>query len=71
MYEPENRSKDFPFNPDFYIPQADLNLERISDRSYKTINKEEQFVLSGRNYVKTFEAMSQDSTLFNLALEEL
>lgn len=70
-YEPNVNFKDFPFRPDFFIPQADLYLEHISDKSYKTRNKEEQFELAGRNCVKTFEAMTQDSTLFNLALERI
>lgn len=70
-YEPTVNFKDFDFKPDFYIPQADLYLEHISGKSYKTINKEEQFVLAGRQCAKTFEAMSQDSTLFNLALERI
>ncbi|RYE51156.1 MAG: ATP-dependent helicase, partial [Sphingobacteriales bacterium] len=70
-YEPTINFKDFGFKPDFYIPQADLYLEHISDKSYKTTNKEEQFVLAGRQCAKTFEAMSQNSTLFNLALERI
>lgn len=70
-YEPTVNFRDFDFKPDFYIPQADLYLEHISGKSYKTTNKEEQFVLAGRQCAKTFEAMSQDSTLFNLALERI
>jgi DNA helicase IV len=70
-YEPKINFKDFNFRPDFYIPQADLYLEHISDKSYKTSNKEEQFELAGRNCAKTYESMSQDSTLFNLALERI
>ncbi|ULQ51950.1 UvrD-helicase domain-containing protein [Flavihumibacter fluvii] len=70
-YEPNVNFKDFDFRPDFYIPQADLYLEHISDKSYKTSNKEEQFLLAGRQCAKTYESMSQDSTLFNLALERI
>ena len=70
-YEPTVNFKDFDFKPDFYVPQANLYLEHISDKSYKTVNKEEQFVLAGRQCAKTFEAMTQDSTLFNLALERI
>lgn len=70
-YEPVVNFKDFPFRPDFFIPQADLYLEHISNKSYKTHNKEEQFELAGRSCVKTFEAMTHDSTLFNLALERI
>lgn len=70
-YEPRVNFKDFEFKPDFYIPQADLYLEHISNKSYKTIDKEEQFVLAGRHCAKTFEEMTKDSTLFNLALERI
>lgn len=70
-YEPTVNFKDFNFKPDFYIPQADLYIEHISDKSYKTKGKEEQFQLAGRHCAKTFEAMAQDSTLFNLALERI
>jgi DNA helicase IV len=70
-YEPKVHFKDFPFSPDFYIPQADLYLEHISDKSYKGIDKEEQFILAGRECARTFEGMCQDSTLFNLALERI
>ena len=70
-YEPKVNFKDFDFRPDFFIPQADLYLEHISDKSYKTTNKEEQFELAGRSCVKTYEAMTHDSTLFNLALERI
>lgn len=71
QYEPVVNMKDFPFQPDFFIPQANLYLEHVSDKSYKTINKEEQFEIAGRNCAKTFEAMTHDSTLFNLALERI
>lgn len=71
QYEPVVNMKDFPFQPDFFIPQANLYLEHVSDKSYKTQNKEEQFEIGGRNCVKTFEAMTHDSTLFNLALERI
>lgn len=71
VYEPQVHFKDFHFRPDFYIPQADLYLEHVSDKSYKTQNKEEQFTAAGRHCAKTFEAMTQDSTLFNLALERI
>ena len=70
-YEPTVNFKDFEFKPDFYIPQADLYLEHISNKSYKTIDKEEQFVSAGRHCAKTFEAMMKDSTLLNLALERI
>ncbi|QNA44286.1 ATP-dependent helicase [Lacibacter sediminis] len=70
-YEPVVNFKDFPFNPDFFIPQADLYLEHRSDKSYSTVNKEKQFDYGGRICVNTYEGMTHDSTLFNLALERI
>lgn len=70
-YEPTVNFKDFDFRPDFYIIQADLYIEHMSNKSYQTTHKEEQFVLAGRHCAKTFEAMCQDSTLFNLAMERI
>ena len=71
QYEPIINLKDFNFRPDFFIPQADLYLEHVSDKSYKTVNKEKQFVQAGRTCVQTFEAMTHDSALFSLALERI
>lgn len=70
-YEQLTLFKDFSFYPDFYIPQADLYLEHVSNKSYKTQDKEEQFVLAGRQCVKTFESLTQDSTIFNLAMDRI
>jgi DNA helicase IV len=70
-YEPVVNFKDFNFKPDFYIPQADLYLEHVSNKSYSTANKEEQFSLAGRHCAKTFESMTRDSTIFNLSLERI
>lgn len=70
-YEPLVNFADFDFRPDFYVPQADLYIEHVSDKSYGTKDKEEQFQRAGRHCAKTFESMAQDSTLFNLALERI
>jgi DNA helicase-4 len=71
LYEPEVTLKDFPFKPDFFLPQADLYIEHISDKSYKTSDKEKQFELADRNYVKTYEAIMQDSAWFNTQMEKI
>jgi len=70
-YELSVNFKDFDFHPDFYIPQADLFLEHISDKSYKTTDKEKQFKLAGRNCAKTCETITQDSTLFDLHMQNI
>ncbi len=71
QYEPVVQFRDFPFRPDFYIPQAGLYLEHVSDRSAGVKKKEEQFDAAGKLCVKTYEAQMQDSTLFNLAMERI
>lgn len=70
-YEPLLNVKDFSFHPDFYIPEADLYIEHISDKSFSTKDKEEQFQKGGLLLVKTFETMTKDSALFNHTLDKI
>lgn len=70
-YEPLLNVKDFSFNPDFYIPDANLYIEHISDKSYSTKDKEEQFKKGNLLLVKTFESMTKDSALFNHTLDRI
>ncbi|MDI1233828.1 MAG: ATP-dependent helicase [bacterium] len=68
-YEPLLNVSDFDFHPDFHIPAANLYIEHISDKSYSTRNKEEQFQKGELLLVKTFEGMANDSAVFNHALD--
>ncbi len=70
-YEPLLNVKDFDFHPDFYIPDANLYLEHVSNKSYNTRNKEEQFQKGNLLLVKTFEQMATDSALFNHTLDKI
>ena len=70
-YEPLLNVKDFDFNPDFYIKDANLYLEHISDKSYNTRNKEEQFKKGDLLLVKTFEHMANDTAIFNHTLDQI
>lgn len=70
-YEPEVYFKKFKCKPDFYVPAANLYLEHVSKKSYPIKQKEEQFEDSGKLYVKTYETMANDSTMFNMALERI
>jgi DNA helicase IV len=70
-YEPLLNVKDFPFRPDFYIPQANLYIEHVSNSSYPTGDKEVQFEKGGMLLVKTHERMTQDSALFNHTLDKI
>jgi len=70
-YEPLLNVKDWDFHPDFYIPDANLYLEHVSDKSYAMKNKEEQFQKGNLLLVKTFESMTADSALFNHTLDQI
>lgn len=70
-YEPLLNVKDFAFTPDFYIPEANLYIEHISDKSFSMKNKEEQIQKGNLLLVKTFEAMTKDSALFNHTLDKI
>lgn len=70
-YEPLLNVKDFPFHPDFYIPEANLYLEHVSEKSYSTKDKEEQFKKGNLLLVKTYESMTKDSALFNHTLDKV
>lgn len=70
-YEPLLNVTDFYFHPDFYIPEANLYIEHVSDKSYSTRQKEEQFEKGKLLFVKTYEAMTKDSSLFNHTLDRI
>lgn len=70
-YEPLLNVKDFSFHPDFYIPDANLYIEHISDKSFSTKDKEEQFHKGNLLLVKTFDSMTKDSALFNHTLDKI
>ncbi|MCS6972883.1 MAG: ATP-dependent helicase [Cyclobacteriaceae bacterium] len=70
-YEPKVNIRDFEFHPDFYIPEANLYLEHVSNLSAPTAGKEEQFRKGNIHYVKTYESMARDSALFNAALDKI
>ena len=71
VYEPTINIKDFDFNPDFYIADANVYLEHVSNLSHPTKNKETQFEKGNVLYVKTDEKIAQDSALFNHTLEKI
>ena len=70
-YEPLLNVKDFAFHPDFYIPDANLYIEHVSDKSFSTKDKEEQFQKGNLLLVKTYESMTKDSALFNHTLDKV
>ena len=70
-YEPILKVKDFDFRPDFYIPEANLYIEHVSDKSYPLNGKEEQFEKGNLLYFKTYDYITQDSALFNHTLDKV
>jgi len=70
-YEPTVNFSNFPFKPDFFIPEANLYIEHVSKISYPTKNKEEQFKKANKLLVKTFEEQTKDTAVFNLVLDRI
>lgn len=71
VYEPLLNVRDFSFHPDFFIPEANVYIEHVSEKSYSTREKEEQFRKGSLLLVKTFESMTRDSALFNHTLDKI
>ena len=71
IYEKQMFLKDFPFRPDFFIPSANLYLEHVSDKSYPMFDKEKQFTQSGKHFVTTNESIMNNSSVFNLTMENI
>lgn len=71
QYEPQINIKDFDFKPDFYIEDANIYLEHISNKSYPSKNKAEQFEKGNILCVRTYEKMTEDSALFNHTLDKI
>lgn len=71
QYEPQINIKDFDFKPDFYIVDSNIYLEHISNKSYPSKNKDEQFTKGNILCVKTYEKMTEDSALFNHVLDKI
>ena len=70
-YEPSVNFRDFDFKPDFFIPEANLYIEHVSNKSYPTARKEQQFNKANKLLVKTFEEQTKDTAVFNLVLERI
>jgi DNA helicase IV len=70
-YEPKLNIKDFDFRPDFFIPEANLYIDHVSDLSYPTKDKKKQFEKGGFLYEYTYDSMTKDSALFNHTLDKV
>ena len=70
-YEPKVNFGDFDFKPDFYISEANLYLEHVSNKSYPMHAKEQQFKKANKILVKTFESQTKNTAIFNLTLDRI
>jgi DNA helicase-4 len=61
----------FPFNPDFYIPEADLYLEHKSNRSAPLSDKAKELKKAGKNLEVTYEEDTRDEKHFFSILDEI
>lgn len=69
VYEPIVNMKEFSFQPDFFIPEANIYLEHISDLSAPMAQKEKELFEGGKVLIKTFESDTKDTAFFNLVLD--
>jgi DNA helicase-4 len=70
VYEPLINFKDFDFKPDFYIPEANIYLEHISNLSKEIKEKGIQFKIAEKLLIKTHESMTKDISTFYEYLEK-
>lgn len=70
-YESPLQISDYKANPDFFIPEANLYIEHVSNRSSPTALKEIDFKEAGKAYFKVFESMTVDINEFHRELEKV
>ncbi len=70
-YEPELNVSDFSFHPDFFLSDANLYIEHVSNKSYSMEKKEKQFQKGKILFARTYEEETKDSAYFQLTLEKI
>jgi len=71
VYEPIIAPETFEMQPDFFIPEANLYLEHVSNLSYSLKDKQRVMKEAGENYYKIHEEVMRDTSLFNKKMDEL
>ncbi|MCB4800254.1 UvrD-helicase domain-containing protein [Neotamlana laminarinivorans] len=71
VYEPEVKVGKSTFHPDFFIQQANLYLEHISNKSYPSFWKEGKMKIAGNTCIKTFDDATHNSAIFNKVLDRV
>jgi DNA helicase-4 len=70
-YELKTNPVDFPFRPDFFLPEANLYIEHSTAKGYPTNEKIKQFNKGGIHCERTFEYQANDTALFNHVLDSI
>jgi DNA helicase-4 len=70
-YEPSISPGSFEFQPDFFIKEANLYLEHVSNLSYPLKDKQKAMKESGKKYEEVREKDMQDSNHFNNKMDSL
>ncbi|WP_411895239.1 UvrD-helicase domain-containing protein [Winogradskyella sp. A2] len=71
VYEPEVKVEKVVFHPDFFIPQANVYLEHISNKSYPSFWKEGKMKIAGNTCIKTYDDATHNSAIFNQVLDRV
>ncbi len=70
-YEPSISPGSFEFQPDFFIKEANLYLEHVSNLSYPLKDKQKVMKDSGKKYEEIQEKDMQDSSHFNRKMDSI
>ena len=71
VYEPEFKVGASAFHPDFFIPQANVYLEHISNKSHPSFWKEGKMKIAGNTCIKTYDDATHNSAIFNKVLDRV
>ena len=71
VYEPEVKVDTSVFHPDFFIPQANIYLEHISNKSHPTFWKKGKMKIAGNTCIKTYDDATHNSAVFNKVLDRV
>jgi superfamily I DNA/RNA helicase len=70
-YKRQVSEKGFTFRPDFYLPEANLYIEHLSNKSYSMKDKQLEYSKAGFSVEYTYEKDTHDSVLFGHILENI
>jgi len=69
-YEPLIAPGTFEMQPDFFIDDANIYLEVVSNKSYPLKDKEREMEEAGENYFKLYDKSTHDSNQFNMIMDK-